>query len=440
MRDQNCSFKIKIGMLVQILTAIIITIVFLCNTLKVDAADYESAPTLALNSGWSEEYWLTDSSDEQWYKIIVPSDGKISYKIMAYTGLYSALYTEDLSKRLAQEPNGGNGTATSPVTRTTERVLSKGVYYLKVYPGFMQTGKYKINISFIDYKTNDSMAFSYDSPQNIPLNTVVTGAITETDLEDWYCFNVSSPSQYRLQISSCFSLYFTLYNSDLSKEIESTHGVSINGSETSPGTEFYDIELISGTYYLKINRSAYATGKYTVSYNLKKTDLSKANIIVVPKTYTYDGKTKKPSITVKVENRELRNNVDYSVSYKNNKNAGKAIVTIKAKEGSNYVGSKSSIFTIKKASQVLKTNVIKKNYKVKKLKVKSEKFTIKVSKNKTLITYKVAKGSSKYITVSKKGVVTMKRGTKRGTYRVTVTAKETKNYNKAKKSITIIVK
>lgn len=427
-------------MLVQVLIVVIMTIVFPYNALKIYAADYETAPILILNNGWSEEYWLTDSSDEQWYKIVVPSDGKISYKIMAYTGLYSALYTEDLSKRIAQEPNGGNGTATSPATRTTERVLSKGVYYLKIYPGFMQTGKYKINISFIDYKTNDTMAFSYDSPQNIPLNTIVTGAITETDLEDWYCFSISSSSKYRLQISSCFSLYFTLYNSDLSKEIESTHGVSISGSEASPGTKSYDIELVNGIYYLKINRSVYSTGKYTVSFNHKKTDISEADITVTPNTYIYDGKSKNPSVTVRIENEELENNVDYTVDYVNNKNAGKATITIKAKEGSNCVGSKNSTFTIKKASQSLKLNEAKKKYKAKKLKVKGKKFPIKVSSNKTPITYKVTKGSKKYISVSKKGVVMLKKGTKKGTYKVTVTAKGTNNYNKAKKTITIIVK
>lgn len=440
MKKKICFDKLKFRISVQLLVLIIVTTIFPCNILTIHAANYESAPTLTLNSGWSEEYWLTNSADEQWYKIIVPSDGKVSYKIMAYTGLYSALYTEDLSKKLAQEPNGGSGTATSPETRITERVLSKGIYYLKVYPGFNQTGKYKINILFVDYKTNDNMALSYDSSQNIPLNSIVTGAITETDLEDWYCFNIPSSSQYRLQISSCFSLYFTLYNSDLSKVIESTHGMAIGGSETSPGTKFYDIEFESGTYYLKINRSAYATGKYTVSYNLKKIDISNADIRVTPPIYTYSGKSKEPFVVVKVENKELKKDIDYTVSYKNNINAGSATISIKAKKGSNYMGSKKSIFTIKKASQTLKLNVSKKNYKAKNLKVRNKRFTIKVSKNKTPMTYKVIKGSPKYIAVSKKGIVTVKRGAKKGIYKVAVTAKGTNNYNKAKKNVTVVVK
>lgn len=78
----------KPRMLIQILSVIIITTIFSCNALKIHVSDYDVALTLTLNSGWSEEYWLPDVSDEQWYKI------------MTYTGLYSALYTEDLSKNL----------------------------------------------------------------------------------------------------------------------------------------------------------------------------------------------------------------------------------------------------------------------------------------------------------------------------------------------------
>ena len=64
------------------------------------------------------------------------------------------------------------------------------------------------------------------------------------------------------------------------------------------------------------------------------------------------------------------------------------------------------------------------------------------TKAKGILTYKVTKGSSKYITVSKKGVVTLKKGCKKGTYQVTITAAATKNgqYKKAGKVITFVVK
>lgn len=48
--------------------------------------------------------------------------------------------------------------------------------------------------------------------------------------------------------------------------------------------------------------------------------------------------------------------------------------------------------------------------------------------------------ASKKIKVSKAGKVTIKKGLKKGTYKITVKAAATKNYKAAKKTITIKVK
>lgn len=56
------------------------------------------------------------------------------------------------------------------------------------------------------------------------------------------------------------------------------------------------------------------------------------------------------------------------------------------------------------------------------------------------ITYTVNKGNKKYISVSKKGKVTLKKGCKKGTYKIKITAAKTNKYDKAVKIITIKVK
>ena len=56
------------------------------------------------------------------------------------------------------------------------------------------------------------------------------------------------------------------------------------------------------------------------------------------------------------------------------------------------------------------------------------------------LTYKVTKGKSKYITVSKTGKVTLKKGCKKGTYKITITASATEKYKAATKVISIKVK
>ena len=186
--------------------------------------------------------------------------------------------------------------------------------------------------------------------------------------------------------------------------------------------------------------SAQTTEKPQTTKEPQTTNLSTADVTLATKSYTYNGKSKTPDVKVTVAGKTLTRDKDYTVSYKNNKNAGKATVTVTAKENSGYTGSKAVNFTIKKASQTLKLKVSKKSYKAKRLKKKKATFKIKSSKNKTTVTYKVTKGASKYIRVSKKGVVTMKKGVKKGTYKVRVTAKASANYKSVKKIVTITVK
>lgn len=61
-------------------------------------------------------------------------------------------------------------------------------------------------------------------------------------------------------------------------------------------------------------------------------------------SYTYNGKAKKPSVTVKDSSGKAIGNSHYTVTYKNNKKIGKATVTIKLK--GNYEGMLTKTFTI----------------------------------------------------------------------------------------------
>lgn len=94
---------------------------------------------------------------------------------------------------------------------------------------------------------------------------------------------------------------------------------------------------------------------------------------------------------------------------------------------------------------VLKTQTITtakiKTYRVKNLKRKKAVFSLKAkTTGNGKLTYKVIKGKSKYITVSKKGKVTLKKGCRKGTYKIRITAAKTSTYPKATKVISIKVK
>ena len=78
---------------------------------------------------------------------------------------------------------------------------------------------------------------------------------------------------------------------------------------------------------------------------LSKISISKASVTLSTSTYAYDGKTKKPGVTVKLNGKTLKNGTDYTVSYSNNTKVGTAKVTITGK--GNYTGSVSKTYSIK---------------------------------------------------------------------------------------------
>ncbi|MDE6292709.1 MAG: hypothetical protein K2L98_03420, partial [Bacilli bacterium] len=95
----------------------------------------------------------------------------------------------------------------------------------------------------------------------------------------------------------------------------------------------------SATITVKTSNGKKATVKVTVS----KINAKKASITAI-KDQTHTGKAIKPNVEVKLNGKVLKNGTDYTVTYKNNKNAGKATVTVKFK--GNYTGSKTGSFLI----------------------------------------------------------------------------------------------
>ena len=75
-----------------------------------------------------------------------------------------------------------------------------------------------------------------------------------------------------------------------------------------------------------------------------KTDASKLSVSLKTTSYTYNGKTRKPSVTVKDANGKTVSKSCYTVTYSNNKNVGTA--TAKVTFSGNYTGSVKKTFTI----------------------------------------------------------------------------------------------
>ena len=159
------------------------------------------------------------------------------------------------------------------------------------------------------------------------------------------------------------------------------------------------------------------------------------------KNATYTGKALKPAVTVK----DGKDTVPVTVKYSNNTKAGKGTAVITAKADSAYYGTVTKTFTIAKAAQkITKVTPTAKTYKAKKKTKKLAKtysFALKAtSTGPVKVTYAKANkvGASK-ITVAKTGKVTVKKGLKKGIYKVKVKASKAANtnYKAASKTVTI---
>ena len=206
-------------------------------------------------------------------------------------------------------------------------------------------------------------------------------------------------------------------------------------NNVNPGTATVTISGC-GNYTGKIVKTFKITKKETP---VVKTDISKATITGL-KTVTYNGKAFKPVVKVVVNGKTLVLNKDYKVAYSNNIKPGTAKVVITG-IGS-YKGTVTKSFVIKKAAQSITKAVVSKTFKASSLKKKAATFKIN-AKAKGKITYKKTSGS-KNITVSKSGTVTVKKGTKKGTYtiKVKITAAATSYYlsKSVTKTIKVVVK
>lgn len=76
----------------------------------------------------------------------------------------------------------------------------------------------------------------------------------------------------------------------------------------------------------------------------KRISISKAVISLSGTSYDWTGKAIKPGVTVKYNGANLKKDTDYTVTYKNNTDAGVASVVVKGI--GNYRGSKTLKFTI----------------------------------------------------------------------------------------------
>lgn len=165
----------------------------------------------------------------------------------------------------------------------------------------------------------------------------------------------------------------------------------------------------------------------------KKISLNQADISGVKNSYSYSRKDICPVPTVKIGTKVLREGIDYDISYENNKDAGTAFIIITGK--GTYTDAVIKKFRIKPVAS--KITVSKTKFKASALKKKAQKTKIKILGSNGKVMYKYPR---KYLSISKKGIVTLKKCTPKGKYKIKVTVAAKKNYKKTVKTLGITVK
>ncbi len=160
-------------------------------------------------------------------------------------------------------------------------------------------------------------------------------------------------------------------------------------------------------------------------------------------SYVYTGKAITPAVTLESVDGPLAKEY-YTLSYSNNVNVGTATVKVTLK-GDYFTGSKTLTFKITPASNTLTVKSKKPTVKYSKLKKKNQTIALKnwvtVSKAQGKVTYKKSSGNKK-ITVSKAGKITVKKGLKKGTYKVKIKVSAAGNatYKAATKIVKVTIR
>ncbi|MBE5927136.1 MAG: hypothetical protein E7270_09270 [Lachnospiraceae bacterium] len=134
----------------------------------------------------------------------------------------------------------------------------------------------------------------------------------------------------------------TVRSDEKTLEIDRHYTVEYKNN-VKPGTATVIIKGI-GLYEGEITKTFTITAKPVQPAKPSTISISNATIKLAKKGYVYDGKAKKPKVTVVLNGKTLVNGTDYTVTYAENKQIGKATVIVTGK--GKYSGTIKTTFNI----------------------------------------------------------------------------------------------
>ena len=295
------------------------------------------------------------------------------------------------------------------------KALIKDTDYTVIYSNNTSIGTGKVTVNFKGNYKGESLTGTF----TISKGTLLTAANTTiSGVNDTYDYTV-----YAIK-PTVYVTYRSGYTSKVLTQSTTTRTYDYKVD--------YSSNISAGTATITITGQGEYAGTVTKTFAIKY-NLSNATVTATPSTYLYDGKEKKPLVSVKVGYMVVPAS-NYNVVYSNNTNTGTAAVTVTANKYGNAIGSNSVYFTIKGKDGVITPEYAEYSKKT----TKSKPFAIKIVSNTTDGTgYSYVSSDTSVATVSANGTVTP---VGCGRTVITITTTGNRAYNPATATVTVTVK
>ena len=336
-----------------------------------------------------------------------------------------------------------NKTVTWTIEKTDAKVTAPSANTGLVYNGAKQTGVAE-GEGYILRNNTATDAGEYAARAILKDGYIWSDGSRESKEVKWLIAKktVSVPSAKRLT-----------YNGSTQTGVAAGNGYYLTGSTTAVNAGTYKATAVLDKNYKWSDQSE---GNKEVFWTIQK---AKQNLSVktAVKKYSYASLQKKAAsfkigasgVSYKITKTPAKASKYISVdkkgkvTLKKKAPAGTYVITVSKAGNANYEDAKTAVtITVEKAGQKITAKNSAKKVKVSAVKKKAVSYTIG-AKAKGSLSYQISstpKNAGKYIRVTKKGKVTLKKGAPKGTYVIRITAKETSVYKKATKNVKVTVK
>ncbi|MBR3169640.1 MAG: S-layer homology domain-containing protein [Lachnospiraceae bacterium] len=292
-----------------------------------------------------------------------------------------------------------------------------------------------VNLSSFDTSNVYDMSGMFagcSSLTHLDLSNINTSSLRSTYGMVRYCRNLKYLDLSSFDTSKMRDPYdmYIMFEDDTNLEVLRTPKKHRRSDVDLPIT-MYDKEGNAYTTLPVVENSIVLGKTQAIAQEYSVNDISECAITINPTSYTYDGTSKEPDVTVMDGTTTLALGTDYTVTYSKNKDAGTAVVTITATDTGNYEGTVTVDFTIEKADAGL-------GFGVKSImkKLADADFTIPLMKATTAGATFTSDNTAVATVNSATGKVTIKGA---GTATITASANANANYDAGSASYILIV-